>query len=148
MGNYKNQILRLRKEGKTYIEIREELGCAMSLISYYSIPNERAKALKRFAKAREDGSVMKSRRSSKTRNRNIVDEYLQSHPCVDCGNTDIRVLEFDHVRGVKIGSIAHSVHRVWPVERLLLEIEKCEIRCCNCHRIATIERRNTSKLIN
>ena len=90
----------------------------------------------------------KSRDKSILRNKLYVNKYLENKTCVDCGTSDIRVLEFDHVRGVKIGSIAHSVHRVWPVERLLLEIEKCEIRCCNCHRIATIERRNTSKLIN
>ncbi len=26
-------------------------------------------------------------------------EYFSCHPCIDCGQNDIHVLEFDHVRG-------------------------------------------------
>lgn len=32
--------------------------------------------------------------------RKFLYEYLSAHPCVDCGEKDIRTLEFDHVRGV------------------------------------------------
>ena len=33
--------------------------------------------------------------------RKYILDYLSTHPCVDCGESDIRVLEFDHVRGRK-----------------------------------------------
>ena len=62
-------------------------------------------------------------------------EYLRSHPCIDCGNTDVRVLEFDH-RGNKsfgIGNAVSSSHLSW--EKILVEIAKCDVRCANCHRI-------------
>ena len=35
------------------------------------------------------------------RNLNYIKNYLSNNPCVDCGNNNIVVLEFDHVRGEK-----------------------------------------------
>ena len=59
--------------------------------------------------------------------------------CVDCGIEDERVLSFDHVdptnklRHVSALMTAKSGSKRWP--RLLAEIDKCEIRCLNCHHI-------------
>jgi hypothetical protein len=68
----------------------------------------------------------------------IVD-YLREHPCVDCGETDIVILEFDHV-GNKVADIAVYAGggRSWA--RVKAEIDKCEVRCANCHRRKTRER--------
>src|SRR5690242_1696470 len=48
-------------------------------------------------------------------NQQKVYEYLRTHPCVDCDNTDVRVLEFDHVHGKKSGNISKMVrlHYSW-----------------------------------
>ena len=73
-------------------------------------------------------------------NREFVDEYKKMHPCVDCGNTDIRVLDFDHVFDKKDKAIAIGSH-YWAIDRLKKEIKKCEVRCANCHRIVTCERK-------
>ncbi len=66
--------------------------------------------------------------------------YLSNHPCVDCGETDIRLLEFDHVRGHKTANISRLLTqgRNWSI--IEAEIAKCEIRCANCHRKRTSER--------
>jgi hypothetical protein len=67
-------------------------------------------------------------------------EYLSTHPCVDCGNTDIRCLEFDHVRGTKLESIAELLSRATSWTKIEAELAKCEVRCANCHRLKTNER--------
>lgn len=66
--------------------------------------------------------------------------YLSSHPCVDCGQTDVRILEFDHVRGNKSESISTLLQHSVPWQKVEAEIAKCEVRCTNCHRIKTSER--------
>jgi len=69
-------------------------------------------------------------------NRRFVDSYLQQHPCADCGEHDIRVLEFDHVRGKKLDSISEMIYQA-SFSRLSSELQKCEVRCANCHRRKT-----------
>ena len=60
-------------------------------------------------------------------------KYCEIHPCVDCGEKDIVVLEFDHVRGKKLFVIG-SIRIDKPWEAILTEVEKCDVRCANCHR--------------
>lgn len=72
----------------------------------------------------------------KKENQKKVIEYLKNNPCVDCGETDIRVLDFDHIdRNKKSRLISQMYSCSWST--LLEEIKKCEIRCANCHRIKT-----------
>ena len=72
-------------------------------------------------------------------------EYLNEHPCVDCGERDPVVLHFDHVRGRKVTEITKMINRavLWP--RILKEIRKCEVRCANCHLRVTAARGNWYK---
>ena len=62
--------------------------------------------------------------------------YLSEHPCVDCGEVDSVVLDFDHVRGKKFKNIAEMANS-YPWLSVLKEIEKCVVRCANCHRRKT-----------
>jgi 5-methylcytosine-specific restriction endonuclease McrA len=68
--------------------------------------------------------------------RALIFEYLNDHPCVDCGETEPIVLDFDHV-GEKSFNIARATTNLVPLERLRNEIEKCVVRCANCHRRKT-----------
>lgn len=64
-------------------------------------------------------------------------DYLGDHPCVDCGENDPVVLEFDHVRDVKVAGIADMVAHGRAIGAIKAEIAKCEVRCANCHRRRT-----------
>jgi hypothetical protein len=61
-------------------------------------------------------------------------DYLSNHPCIDCGEADPRVLEFDHVRGDKHSSISKMVTDNRSLAAVQEEIQKCVVRCSNCHR--------------
>lgn len=70
---------------------------------------------------------------------NLLD-YLVTHPCVDCSESNPVVLEFDHVRGEKKFIISKAVSgstRSWKL--IKEEIDKCDVRCANCHRIRTAQ---------
>ena len=59
---------------------------------------------------------------------------MLAHPCVDCGEVDIIVLEFDHREAVtKVDNVA-SMPKHFGWERIWAEIQKCDVRCVKCHR--------------
>jgi hypothetical protein len=76
--------------------------------------------------------------------REWVLSYLALHPCVDCGETDPRCLDFDHVREQKRCDISRMLGN-YGWETIAKEIGKCEVRCANCHRKRTAERRKLAK---
>jgi len=66
-------------------------------------------------------------------------DYLKTHPCVDCGESDMVVLEFDHIRGKKFKAISKMITDTASIEDLTKEIKKCDVRCANCHRRKTAQ---------
>lgn len=94
----------------------------------------------------KDYYLKKSRRSNLKAiliSQKTIYNYLISHPCVDCSNTDILVLEFDHRNGK-----SYNVSRMMQlsVDKILEEVAKCEVRCANCHRRRHAMENNTWKL--
>ena len=79
--------------------------------------------------------------------RKLIYAYLLEHPCVDCGDPDPLMLEFDHVRGEKQNEISQMVSDGLAWQRILSEIAKCEVRCVRCHRRRTTRQFNFSKLV-
>lgn len=78
----------------------------------------------------------------------IVDK-LKSSPCSDCGNCyDPYCMDFDHRdQSTKIDSVATMVLSVRDLDRILKEIEKCDLVCSNCHRLRT-KRQHELRLFN
>lgn len=136
-----SEVQKLRKEGKKYREISETLKCKISLVSYYATYKNTIQNRRKVKDPKLKEIFNKSSKKGKDRNREYVKEFLSCNPCIDCGNNDLRVLDFDHVRGNKIKAISRLVRDGANLERLKQEISKCEVRCANCHRIVTFERR-------
>lgn len=81
------------------------------------------------------------KRERRRKARLLVQEILKSNRCADCGERDMAVLEFDHVRGKRKG-ICQLMGEGLDVKELKKEVERCEVVCVNCHRRRTATRAN------
>ena len=91
-------------------------------------------------KVKEQAAASNKRRRQSHREK--IRAYLAANPCVDCGEKDPVVLEFDHRDpSQKSFSIGEAGHRTWCWELIEAEIAKCEVRCANCHRRRTARQR-------
>jgi hypothetical protein len=80
---------------------------------------------------------VRARMESRETNHDVAYEYLLTHPCVDCGEADPVVLDFDHIDPkTKLFSVGSMLSRQ-ATPAVMREIEKCEVRCANCHRLRT-----------
>jgi len=62
-------------------------------------------------------------------------DFLSTKKCMDCGEKDPIVLEFDHKKPKdKFKSIAKMLSGHYSWDSIYKEIVKCDIRCANCHR--------------
>ena len=75
---------------------------------------------------------------SEASNLAYVYELLDQSRCVDCGEGDMAVLDFDHL-GTKSGAVVWMARSGYGRRRLELEIGRCVIRCGNCHRRRTAQ---------
>lgn len=92
-------------------------------------------------KNKADRRAFDARRRAETRK--VIEDWFSTRPCVDCGNSDRRVLEPDHVRG-KNFKIAMGGFK--PIKVLKAELALCESRCANCHKIRHWEKRKNSEV--
>ena len=69
--------------------------------------------------------------------REFVYQFLLSHRCEECGETDSRVLEFHHV-GSKEKEISAMVGGGYPIHTILEELSRYKVLCANCHRKLTM----------
>ncbi len=117
-------------------------------LSFYNFRNKKLNILNSACKVctRKQGQLAyqknvahyKQKAKENNRKRHIktmrfVYKYLQSHPCVDCGEQDPIILQFDHVRGKKIKAVSLMIRERYSIQKIACEISKCQVRCANCH---------------
>ena len=110
----------------------------------YRNKEDQAAASKRHYEKNKDKVKRRSYKrnvNQRQRNREYIAEVKSNSQCVDCGESNPLVLEFDHVIGEKVGNISDMCHSCCSIETIQKEIDKCEVRCANCHRIQTYNRR-------
>lgn len=69
----------------------------------------------------------------KHRKRNKEHAHSMKTCCKICGFKEKICLDYHHL-GDKIKTIAQLIRDATTIEKLQLEIDKCEILCANCHR--------------
>ena len=111
---------------------------------FKDIEKQREASRRHYAKHRDKviASAKKYSKLARDRTRTHINTHLKTNPCVDCGETDIIVLEFDHIgeAGTKHFIISDATRFGYGMKKLKDEIAKCEVRCANCHRKKTYER--------
>jgi hypothetical protein len=94
-------------------------------------------------------AYVKRARANSSRSRSqrlqLLLDYFATRPCVDCGETDPLVLDFDHLRDKEF-TIGHELYsRRWS--DVVAEMAKCDVVCANCHRRREAKRRNFLRLV-
>ena len=119
------------------------------VVVYKNIEDRRACSRRHYARHRVvyKERAKRARNANRERNAIFIHEFLQRHPCIDCGTTDVLVLTFDHVRGEKRATISNLAHNCASLLSLTDEIAKCEVRCFNCHARRTAAVQGWSKLV-
>ena len=122
---HKDDILKLRADGKTYKEIQNILGCSKGTISYHLGEGQKEKTRDRSNRSR---TLLKRK----------LWEIKEESGCMDCGEMYPHwMLDFDHrPEHDKIDSQSQIVHK-YSWDRAIEELNKCDIVCPNCHRMRT-----------
>ena len=118
----------------------------------YHINKNRSDGLQSFCKScntvwvrkrylRDKKYYDKKNKETKVRNQQFLLDHLLLHPCIDCGERDPVVLEFDHINK-KTKNVTYMAEKMYCIKRIISEIDKCVIRCANCHRRKTAIDRN------
>lgn len=115
-------------------------------IRYRNRHREKVNAWRRLNYARKVGKAeaapprdLGEHRLHPSQRRAFID-WVKDVPCLDCGvSYPSAVMDFDHVRGVKLFSIGATKFHF--MDRIVNEMRKCDVVCSNCHRLRTWKRR-------
>jgi hypothetical protein len=138
LGTKRAEISTLVRRGVLLPILQAEIvGCEVVCANCHRRRTARRGGWRRVA---TDLAAVRWRSKAQERNVRFALATLAASGCVDCGETDVCVLDFDHV-GSKTRSVMELAHREVGLGRLRQEIERCLIRCATCHRRRTARSR-------
>lgn len=130
---------------KHYAKNREAI-VAKSAAYYRAHTEQCLRNQKRYVGENRERIRLRERARTKVRAEFIL-AYKKEHPCVDCGEGDPDVLVFDHRDPkTKKHAIANMVTNT--IAAIKIEIEKCDVRCCNCHMKRTLRQIKSGEIVN
>lgn len=95
----------------------------------------------------ETENLTKDRKYKAKNVRRLLD-VLSTRSCVECGENDPIVLEFDHLdRTTKCDSIGNLIGRSRGWAKIQREIDKCQVLCSNCHKLKTVAENSTTTYV-
>jgi predicted transcriptional regulator len=118
--SYKEDILRLRAEGKSYSEISHELGCSKGTVAYY---------LKEDAPAKVVASNPFAQKII-----NYVDNFKETRPCISCG-AYYHKSQLDVLDDNSLDSIIATVVDKETFEKSKRKISQLKFICANDDRL-------------
>lgn len=92
---------------------------------------------------KDRNDLYKAQKKHRIKVRSMLFSFLSTKVCIDCGENDPIVLDFDHIdRNNKFKTVAKMLSGHYSWLSVYREISKCEIRCANCHRRKTYRQFN------
>lgn len=133
---FESEIKRLYADNFSYSQIAEILGCAKSTVSYHVGESQKEKSRKR-------GQHTKAVRKEKV-------GQTKMKPCKVCGlvPVDPCQMDYDHLDATQKVAGVNQMIKNYSWEKTMLEIEKCQLICSNCHRLLTKRREYAKKNIS
>lgn len=131
----KDEILKLRAQGKSYNQIIEELGCSKSTVSYHCGKGQREKNKARTYIRRSKKN--EQAKASRLHRKEFLWRYKSMCGCARCGYNEHPIaLDFDHLDpSKKSAGVSELAASRAPMRIIKEEIRKCQVLCANCHRL-------------
>lgn len=87
--------------------------------------------------AKNKDKFIKKGKSHKAKTKEYINSF-KNKPCMDCGESyPYYVMDFDHRDPAEKEFNVSVLRRGWGKDRILAEIQKCDLVCANCHRERT-----------
>ena len=90
--------------------------------------------------------VLSARARKRRTNWRLAGMIKMASGCIDCGYAaHAEALQFDHTGNDKKGNVSDLIRSDYSWVTVMAEINKCEIRCANCHAVKTSHRRRIAE---
>ena len=94
----------------------------------------------------ESNLGLSSRARKRRTNWRLAGMIKMASGCIDCGYAaHAEALQFDHTGDDKKGNVSDLIRSDYSWTTIMTEINKCEIRCANCHAVKTSHRKRIAE---